>query len=458
MFKREVLVFIVFMCVAAIATGLGFLSVKLAIGFALGITIGIVTFIRPMYGLLLYVFHIVFAPQYFLAPLRHVRSMLMLAGVVLLSFFVHKIFRREPIHAVARKQDLLMLALLAIVPTSNLVNFRMGASFTGFMDFLTVYFLYFMIVNIVDDYDKLRLFSWVTVFCIFGVAVDGVIQRFRGVDFLGIEPVLGRIRYVGIMSDPNDFALALVSFLPFTLAGILDKSLPKYRRAGLLGMIAVLLAGIYFADSRGGFLALLAILTIFSFKRWGVLRGSLVGLFFIIVGIVLSPSRMDQLSPYESSAEGRVEAWVAGLNMLKHHPIFGVGFKNFIIFHFRAAHSAYVNCFAELGFVGYFVWLALIVVSFTGLFAAERENLPGYSAYARTLQMSLTGFLVGAFFLSQTYGPVLYILVALSAAVTYNPESRIRRTPVLGFQEVWKAAAIAVGSLVFYQILAILYY
>ncbi len=455
--KREAIVLFLFMSVAVVAVMLSLVSTKLAIAFILGLVVAMVTFVKPIYGLVLYIFHLLFYPQEFLAPLRQIRSMLLLASIVLLSFFIHKIFRRERIAMFSRKQDILMFLLLAIVPASNIINFRLGASFTGFMDFLTVYFLYFMIANIIDDYDKLRLFSRVVVTCIVVLAANGVIQHFRGVDMMGVAPVLGRVRWVGVMSDPNDFALAIVSFFPFIFVPIMDARTPKYQRVALVPALVVLLAAIYFSNSRGGFLALLAVLTLFSFKRWGALRGVLVGVFFVLVGVVLSPSRMDQLSPYESSASGRIDAWVAGLSMLKHHPILGVGFKNFIIFHVRAAHSAYVNCFAELGIVGYFVWLALVFTSFSGLAGPQKERTPGYETYAGMLQMSLTGFMVGAFFLSQTYGPVLYILIGLSALVASNPETNIRRGALLTFKEAWKVAAIALGSIAFYQIMALFY-
>jgi hypothetical protein len=456
--KREAIVVMVFVGVAALAVMLSLLSTKLAIAFVLGIAVAAAAFVSPMTGLILYVMHLLFSPQTFFGPLRQIRSMLLLAGVVLLSFFVHKIFRRERIAAFSRKQDLLMFLLLAIVPASNIVNFRLGASLTGFMDFLTLYFLYFMIANIIDDYDKLRTLSRVLVACIVVIAANGDLQHFRGADLMGVTPVLGRIRWVAAMSDPNDFALAIVSFIPFLLVPILNSRTPKYQRAALLPALAIMVAAIYFSNSRGGFLALLAVLTLYSFKRWGVLRGVLVGVFFVLVGVVLSPSRMDQLSPYESSASGRIDAWVAGLSMLKHHPVLGVGFKNFLLFHIRAAHSAYVNCFAELGIVGYFVWLALIFTSFSGLAGPEKEHTPGYETYAGILQMSLTGFVVGAFFLSQTYGPILYILVGLSALVASNPEMAIRPRPFLAFKDIWKVAVIALGSIAFYQIMAFVYY
>jgi hypothetical protein len=42
-------------------------------------------------------------------------------------------------------------------------------------------------------------------------------------------------------------------------------------------------------------------------------------------------------------------------------PVFGVSYNSFTDHHERTTHNSFVLCFAELGLLGYFTWLALVV-------------------------------------------------------------------------------------------------
>ena len=45
--------------------------------------------------------------------------------------------------------------------------------------------------------------------------------------------------------------------------------------------------------------------------------------------------------------------WSAGLQNLKGSSVWGIGFSNFDGVNVKVVHSAYVQCFAELGIVSY---------------------------------------------------------------------------------------------------------
>ncbi len=102
--------------------------------------------------------------------------------------------------------------------------------------------------------------------------------------------------------------------------------------------------------------------------------------------------------------------------MLKSHPTFGVGAGNFTDHHpALTAHNSFVLCFAELGLVGYFIWVALLVLTYKGLGQAVKDLPPPAEEhrYAALLRSSLVGFLTCAWFLSRTYQPALYFILAL---------------------------------------------
>ena len=69
-----------------------------------------------------------------------------------------------------------------------------------------------------------------------------------------------------------------------------------------------------------------------------------------------------------TTADTRFASWSGGWQMFKDNPIFGVGFSNYVNsmiiykidigYDARAAHNMYVECFTELGLLGFisFLW------------------------------------------------------------------------------------------------------
>lgn len=455
---RKPLIVALFLILAAASASLALFSVTLAIALIAGLVVIAAVFINPFYGIILYVILLYIRPQEFIPSLAKMRIILVVAVIVLTFYLIHKIFRKERIGFFTTRQHKLMFLLLLLVPVSNLANLRLAAAWEGFTEFLKFFLLFFIIVNIADDLGKFVKTAKILVISTLLLAVNGIVQHYRGVDLLGNPLVANRIRWVGVFGNPNDLALVINSLFPFVLVNIFEGDVSRPKKGILLGVAAIFIAAIYFTDSRGGFLALLAILVLFSFKRWGALKGVALCSILIIAASLLTPNRMVDLSPYGDSASGRIYAWIDGLVMLKSHPIFGVGFKNFTLFQNRAAHSAFVECFAELGLIGYFVWLSLVYTSFSDLMAVEKAGSSRQHAKnAWILQLSLAGFLVSAFFLSQTYSPVLYTLLAFSVIVSHDPLLNTRRPRFLSRNEVAVTAAIIGFSILLYKVLATVY-
>jgi putative inorganic carbon (HCO3(-)) transporter len=107
--------------------------------------------------------------------------------------------------------------------------------------------------------------------------------------------------------------------------------------------------------------------------------------------------------------------------MLKGSPVWGVGQGLFTDHHGLVAHNSFVHCFAETGLVGYSLWLSMIALTLYGLHRLEvadpREGDDGLRRLAHAARLALTAFLVAAFFLSRTYGAMLFLLLGLGTAV-----------------------------------------
>lgn len=248
-------------------------------------------------------------------------------------------------------------------------------------------------------------------------------QRFDQVNEYGVRDAFGRVRALGHLNDPNDFAQALVVAIPLLWPAW--RSGRKFRNLILVLIpTAILLYGIFLTRSRGGMLSILCITMLLLRERMTRFRNimSIGGTAVMGVGMLALGATGGRDLAGDSSSEGRLEAWRAGIQMLISHPLTGVGFGNYSDHHSAAAHNSFVHCFAELGLFGYFTWLGLLVFSITRLTAiaqsvdedGERTQIAGYASAVRA---SFCGFLTGAFFLSRTYTPTLYLLIGLTIAV-----------------------------------------
>jgi putative inorganic carbon (HCO3(-)) transporter len=230
-----------------------------------------------------------------------------------------------------------------------------------------------------------------------------------------------RVRGLGEMNDPNDLALVLAAILPFL--GLAWRKGRTVRNVLLLGLPASFLVyGIYLTRSRGGMLGILA--ACFAGLAGRVSRAKALvataGMAAIFLAANFTGGRA--VSSSEESAAHRIDAWSEGLDMFRSSPVLGVGFQNFTDHNDLTAHNSFVLCFAELGAVGYFFWLALLVVAILQMEQVRqcKDDGPGgdiAARQARVLIGSFAGVLAAAFFLSRSYNPVLYLLAGLAFAL-----------------------------------------
>ena len=130
---------------------------------------------------------------------------------------------------------------------------------------------------------------------------------------------------------------------------------------------------------------------------------------------IAGPSRMNEMDSDEESAQGRIQAWAAGIEMLKMNPLSGVGFGQFTEYNELVAHNSFVHTFAELGLLGAFLLVGLFYSFFAGL-RTVTGALADDPRWARAVKSSGIGFVVCGWFLSRQYTPILYLLMGLGAS------------------------------------------
>ena len=188
-----------------------------------------------------------------------------------------------------------------------------------------------------------------------------------------------RIRGLTFLNDPNDFAQFLVALIPciFFFWGrrqALRNVLLVYVPAGFL------VYGMYLTHSRGGMLALMALAIVAGRRKIGVVPAVVGGL---VVFAGLSASGFSGGRDV-AAGDDRIGAWSVGLQLIRSHPFFGVGFQHFVDYNEITAHNTFVVCAAELGLVGVFFWVLLMVVTLRNALEGSKDTKEGVTREEQT--------------------------------------------------------------------------
>jgi len=203
----------------AFATLTALFSISTALIILIGGIFALSVFINPFIGFLAFILLIFIRPQEFMPGLEKLHIVQLVAILTLLAHFTRKIFERENISILLSRQHLMMLILLFIIPLSHISNFHFESTWESFSEFLTTFLLFFIIVDVIDSEKKLHLTVSVMILAVITLSINSIVQFHRGFDFLGNPLVADRVRWVGVFENPNDFALLVVSFVPFVPCG-----------------------------------------------------------------------------------------------------------------------------------------------------------------------------------------------------------------------------------------------
>ncbi len=367
---------------------------------------------------------------------------MLVAGIVALVATVVSAFLRRT-QSFRAMQIPLMAAFVVWVAFSLVAQGWFGGAVQAFERIGISAAMFFLVIFNVDSFRRLRIVAILLTLLSLFIVFEGVWavrtgwneERFvltQQIDTAGnverdeleggAEPDLQyekRIRSLGALNDPNDLAQALIVVMPFlALAWHQGR---RFRNLCLVVVPAsVLLYGIYLTRSRGGFVALSVMVLFALLPRLGRIRALLLTGVLALSLLALDFTGARGLT-LDESALGRVESWSEGLLMLRSSPVWGIGYQNFVDYSDKAAHNSFINCAAELGLVGYFLWLGLIVLTVSELIKlrkteARDEQTASCKRWAHASELALLTFLTAAWFLSRTYSETLLLLLALAVA------------------------------------------
>ncbi len=340
-----------------------------------------------------------------------------------------------------------------------------GGAVQAFLDFIPNAFAFFLVCLHCNSKRKLQVLVLMLLFVCLFVIAHGIIDLRQGVSVVAspqpgttVSPYLFamrndagdrfyRLKGQGGISDPNDFAQLIVSVIPLLFIFWRPKRIFQNTAFVLLPMCA-LLYGAFMTHSRGALMALVAV-AILAFRRYIGTVPALV----LAVGLFVAASALNFTGGREISASAgsdRTSLWGVGLQMLKSHPLLGVGFGNFGDQAGKisddpglTAHNSIVVCAAELGLFGLFFWTLFLFptmrdaleiaspakVGDGGPIIAAEELFPQAPKkieiveraevirMGRLIVFSLTGFLVAGLFLSRAYVMTWFLLGGIAETI-----------------------------------------
>jgi O-antigen ligase len=267
------------------------------------------------------------------------------------------------------------------------------------------------------------------------IAAIGLASLYLIKEWAGAVSTYGLLYRPGsVVGDPNVFSASAVTVLPIAVAFTFGRN--GWKRAFCMVCLLLTVLAILLASSRGGFVALVVLLTLQM--RDARHRGKFVVIALVIVALFLvSPvSPLDRFfHPTNSdteSSDARLQLWSISYRIIADHPILGVGLWQFapymhkymppgVDLEFHVPHNTYLEVTVELGFVGLALFLAMFFFTLLNLSrlrkAARRSGDVFMYSLATAIGNGLAAFAVAAFFLSAMYARVFWFSIFLSTCM-----------------------------------------
>jgi putative inorganic carbon (hco3(-)) transporter len=248
------------------------------------------------------------------------------------------------------------IGILLVSMISNLVHVQFQAGFDFATEFLKILMFYLLMLGHIDSPARLRLFLRFLVGIIL-IPILLAVLNYHGTITIPAFRVLSegddvrRLCGSGVFADPNDVCEILNCGMLLCLYGLLDRA-GGLTRVLWLAPIALFVHALTLTQSRGGLLgAVVGLMVLFRSRFRGtkslVAAGAALTVMFVLFG-----GRQTSLGTSEGTSQSRIQLWDAGFEMFKGSPLIGVGTGQFAENAGQVAHNAFIQTYAELGFLG----------------------------------------------------------------------------------------------------------
>ncbi len=292
--------------------------------------------------------------------------------------------------------------------------------------------LFFVTLNVIDSVRRLYWSMMVAVGTVAFASLYLIREWRKGVAVYG-----GGYRPGWVLGDSNYFTVAALTILPIAFE-LLLLARKRWEKLYCIGCMLLIFFTVTIGASRGGFLGI-ALDIIYLAVRSGISRKNLIRTMIVAIPILIfapnSPLHrfLFPVPGDVQSVDKHLLGWMAGLNMLKAHPLFGVGLGNYkavvvtydttglVAANPHIAHNAYLEIGAEMGIPALVVYLLFLGTTFRSLETTRKRALAADSrflaALALGMQASVLGASVAIFFVSGQYTRMLWFVLIVSMCI-----------------------------------------
>jgi len=298
-------------------------------------------------------------------------------------------------------------------------------------EFLKMCVLFFLIVNTIRNEKDIKQVIWLL------IIINTIFTLYHYYHYkTGWRSIFIVWNYQGLTH--GEFAAMLTSACPLAYIFLRNEEYKPIIRILLWFCLFTFVFGVILTYSRGGLIALSITLFLAILQDKQKIKPIL---FFLIVGLLISNkisehyiNRMKTITYMEQdvSTMGRIATNYAALNMIKAHPLFGVGAGNFnntfisytpenlkqYVREGKSIHNFFLQVASETGLIGLLIFSLLIIKPFFEVIKLRKlflkhEKMKSLAYIATSLGLALFGYCISGQFFPGAYYSYLYIFLPL---------------------------------------------
>jgi len=400
----------------------------------------VLTFRNPKYGIVVFIILLFLREPFLMNWFPPVYETIHLPKVFGILTFVSWFLNRKDCPIQVPSQLWLMLLFFGIILLSRSLA---GSKTFGHKvpdDFFKMCVLSFLITNIIKSERDIKEIIWVLIIInVFATLYHYYYYKtgWRSVFVVPIFQFLNRNKFAGTLASMvplayftlrNSKSTTAKVFLGFCLLSFAGGVILTYSRSGALALSVGLIAMMLLDKRR--------IRLVFIVLILGLMIGPRISKKYI--------ERITSIEHYEEdpSSMARVATNRAAINMLKAHPLFGVGAGNFnsVFLDYtpnellrwtrpgKSIHNVFLQVASETGLIGLLVFIFLILNTFTDVLKVRKKELSNLSNLSTALGISLFVYLFHLQFHPGAYYSYIYIFIPLVVStrlVLYNRQAVI---------------------------------
>ncbi|WP_207537008.1 putative O-glycosylation ligase, exosortase A system-associated [Sabulicella rubraurantiaca] len=377
------------------------------------------------------------------------------AMLAFMATLVGCVLAGEPRRAAINSVTVLLVAFLAWITFTSAVALAPPEAVWPMWDrVMKVTLGLLLTAALLTSRDRIHAMVWMMVLSLgyFGVR-GGIFTLFTGGGHIVLGPAQTMIQ------DRNHLAVGMLISIPL-MNWLRLHSKHRLIRIGLLAAMGFTLVAVLGSQSRGALVALVATGGVLWVRSRGKVISGIVIATVVAGGIAFMPQswvdRMETMQNYEedASATGRIRIWLTAYELARQRPFTGGGFRAVhqqdIVDRLtpgvpaRATHSIWFEVLGEHGWVGFGLWVALLVAGIwqtlrLAAIARGQPKLRWAWDLARMSQVSIVAYMVGGTFLSLSYWDYFWTLLVVVAAARAVVRMEVR-------QEAEHARTVATGG------------